>query len=250
MKTPKFSSAVLATLALAAGSSQAAIVFATAFTGPSATTTDEIAYAGDVSITDLLHGIVGTGGAWKVSTPEASTPGGLNDGVHGGDFNSGANANAGILAGLTGAAWANDGTSSFREFVLGDGPNNTGFNIERIQSIAAWSGAGFANQRYTVSVRLVGSATFDLLTEVNYQPFVSTGTTAGGSTKVNVTDNAGFLATGINAIRFNILDTTSVESGGVVMREIDVFGAAAPVPEPSTALLGVLSVFALLRRRR
>lgn len=242
----------LAVLIFATSPASAAIVFTNVFTGPTgngtATTTDEIAYAADVSTTDLLHGIVGTGGSWTVSSPTAASPNGLNDGIHGGDFNSGANTSAGITIGLTGAAWATDGTTSIRTFVLGGGPSGTGFNVTRIQSIAAWSGAGFANQKYEVHVRQVGSATFSLLTAVDYQPFTNIGNTSGGSSKVNVTENAGFLASGIDAIRFSILDTNSVNSGGVVMREIDVFGSA--VPEPSAAVLLGLGGLALLRRRR
>jgi hypothetical protein len=85
------------------------------------------------------------------------------------------------------------------------------------------------------------------LTTVNFQPF-SDATTAGGSTKVNVTDTTGILATGVDAIRFDILDTFSNNAGGVVMREIDVFGTA--VPEPSATLLFGLGGLVLLRRRR
>jgi hypothetical protein len=65
-----------------------------------------------------------------------------------------------------------------------------------------------------------------------------------------VTDDTGLLASGIDAIRFDILDTVSSNAGGVVMREIDVFGAATPVPEPSAAiLLGGFCALFLLRRR-
>ena len=244
MKNPKFTSAILAILAFSSASASAAIVIS-GVSNPGGTpdaNTDELAYALFVSTTDLLHGLGGTGGTWNNSTPPAASPDGLNDGAHGGDFTA-----SGITGGLTGAAWAADGAVSIRTFDLGPGSNGTGFNITEIQSIAAWNGAGFANQRYEVYVSLVGNAAFTLLTTVNYQPHAVDG---GGSTKVNVTENAGFLATGIDAIRFAILDTTSNNGGGVVMREIDVFGAAAPVPEPATSLLGALGVLGLLRRRR
>ena len=225
-------------LALAGGSAQAAIVINTASnpTGTPNISTDELAYASFVSTTDLLHGIVGTGGSWNTIVPSAS-PNGLNDGTHGGD--------GGIL---TGAAFANDGTSSTRTFDLGGGPGGLGFNITEIQSIAAWKDAGYANQKYQVFVSLVGDAAFTLLTTVDFQPF---GVNGGAATKVNVVDSTpgAFIATGVDAIRFNILDTISSNSGGVVMREIDVFGSAV-IPEPNSALLIGIAGLTILRRRR
>lgn len=238
MKKVKVKSSVFAILALVAGSTQGAIVINTASnpTGTPDASTDELAYASFVSTTDLLHGIVGTGGSWNTIVPSAS-PSGLNDGTHGGDGGS-----------LTGAAFANDGSSSIRTFDLGNGPDGLGFNITEIQSIAAWKDAGYANQRYEVYVSLVGDTAFTLLATVNYQPFSVNG---GAATKVNIVDDTpgAFIATGIDAIRFNILDTTSSASGGVVMREIDVFGSAA-IPEPTSALLIGIAGLTILRRRR
>jgi hypothetical protein len=247
MKMPNRLSLSFVALALAMPPAHAAIVFATAQSGPftPSTTTDEVAFAADVSNSDLLHGIVGTGGSWMTGTP--ASPAGLNDGLAGGDFD------AVGLPSLNGAAWAMDGNNvSFREFVLGSGANGLGFDITEVQSISAWQGAGFQNQNYTISVRYLGDPSYTPLTTVDFQP--STSTTAsnaqGGSAKVNVTDDTGLLASGIDAIRFDILDTVSSNAGGVVMREIDVFGAATPVPEPSAAiLLGGFCALFLLRRR-
>lgn len=234
-------SIAFASVLVAAGSAQAAIVFATENSRQSAITTDELTYAGDVSATDLLTGIAGTGGIWNVGG--GSSPSGLNDGNAGGDYDLN-----GISA-LQGAAWAADGTASTRTFVLGLGPNGLGFTINSIQSIAAWQGAGFANQKYDVFVRTIGED-FTFLTSVDYQPFTD-GLTDGGSSKVNVTEDvSNILASGIDAIRFDFLDTISNDGGGVVMREIDVFGAATTVPEPSTLAIAALGGLALLRRRR
>ena len=209
-------------LAFIAGSAGAAPVITTALSGPNqpSTTTDEVAFAGDVSTNDLLHGIVGTGGTWM--DPYGS-PTGLNDGNPGGDYD------AVGLAALNGTAWACDGNNvSFRDFVLGNGSYGFGFDITGIQSIAAWQGAGFSNQNYTVSVSLVGDEAFYPLTTVEYQPF-GLSTTQGGSTKVNVTDDdTGVLASGVDAIRFSVLDTISDNGGGAVYREIDVFGTSTP----------------------
>lgn len=227
------------------GAASAAPIFTTAMSGPNtpSTTTDEVTFAGDVSNSDLLHGINGTGGSWNAN---GATPGGLNDGLAGGDFD------ANGLAALNGKAWAKDGNSiSFREFELGTGSNGLGFDITEIQSIASWNSAAFQNQKYSVSVRLVGGGSFTPLLSVEYQPFVNTGTATeeGGSTKVNVTDDTGVLISGIEAIRFDVLDTVSNNAGGTVFSEIDVFGAST-VPEPgSLALLG-LGGLLIARRRR
>ena len=200
-------------------------IFTTVQSGPNTppTITDEVAFAADVSSTDLLHGITGTGGDWFTGFGGVD-PSGLNDGTHGGDYDA-----VGIDA-LTGASFAKEGTVSFREFSLGSGNNGLGFDITGIQSIAAWQGAGFQNQKYEIYISTVGSASFTLLSTVNYQPAPWVSTDAndakGGATKVNLTDDTGLLATGVDAIRFNILDSVSINSGGVVMREIDVFGFA------------------------
>jgi lysophospholipase L1-like esterase len=220
-RIPGISAAFIAFVLLLAGHTWAAPVFTTAMSGPNApsTTTDEVTFAADVSSTDLLHGIQGTGGLWNAN---GSSPDGLNDGAHGGDFDA-----IGLPAALGGATWARDGDRiSFREFVLGAGPTGGGFDITSIQSIASWQGAGFPNQKYEVRVRRLGETGFPVepLLTVDYQPFPATPSNNGGSTKVNVTDTTGILASGVVAIRFDILDTVSNQAGGVVMREIDVFG--------------------------
>jgi hypothetical protein len=186
-------------------------------------TTDETIYNSFVSTTDLLHGIAGTGGTWNAN---GSSPAGLNDGNGAGD------SNVSVPNGLTGAAWAANGTASFREFILGNGANGIGYDITEVQSIAAWQGASFQNQRYEILVSTVGSAAFNLVATVNFQPASGTsGAVQGGSTKVNVTDSNGVLASGVDAIRFNILDSSAATGGGTVFREIDVFGVpTSPTP--------------------
>ncbi len=238
----------LAMFVVITASVDGAVVITTATNTPAAgtattSTTDETIYNSFVSTTDLLHGITGTGGTWN-SVNGSTIPTGLNDGSGAGD------SNVTVTIGLTGAAWAANGSVSFREFFIGNGANGLGYNITEVQSIAAWQGASFQNQRYEILVSTVGSAAFTLLATVNFQPASGTsGSVQGGATKINVTDSLGVLATGIDAIRFNILDSSGATAGGTVFREIDVFGIST-VPEPSSALLGGLGLLAILRRRR
>jgi lysophospholipase L1-like esterase len=229
-------------LCLLAGPAGAAPLVTTAQSGPftPSTASDEIAFAADVSGSDLLHGLVGSGGTWLGN---GSSPNGLNDGVHGGDFDTN-----GITA-LTGAAWAADGSASFRDFSLGAGAHGQGFEITGIQSIAAWQGAGFQNQKYEVYVRRIGETDFPAapLLTVDFQPSTSAAASnaQGGASKVNVTDDTGVLASGVVAIRFQFLDTLSNNAGGAVMREIDVSGMASPgTPDPDPPTLAPLNPLA------
>lgn len=234
--------AVLGVFVAAISPAIAAPVITPAIHGPftPSTATDEVFFAADVSNADLLQqpGVTATHGAYMAF---GSGPAGLNDGNAGGDYD------AVGLAALDGVAWAMDGdNASWSEFELGVGTGQ-GYDISRIQSIAAWQGAGFSNQKYDVLVKYLGGATFVPLVTVDYQPF-SVELNEGGSTKVSVADDLGVLASGVVAIRFSFLDTISNDVGGVVMREIDVFGA--PTPEPVTlALLAVGGLVAMRRRR-
>lgn len=111
--------------------------------------------------------------------------------------------------------------------MLGLGSEGLGYDITEIRSVAAWQGAGFANQKYEVSVRYAGDDAFTFLAIVDYQPFDSLALNIGGSTKVTVTDDTGVLARGVEAIRFSMLDVNSPDTAGTVYREIDVFGVAS-----------------------
>ena len=231
--------AAVAGLALSVAPANAAAVFTEVTSGPNnpSTTTDELAYAGDVSSTDLLHGITGTTlGAFKDG--DAAN---LNNGVHGST-----DSDVNVAGALGESVWTAD-TGTSREFVIGAGANAKGYDISGVQTIAAWSNAGFMNQKYDIYLRSLGGS-YGLYATVDYQP--ANATDKGGATKVNVTDDIGLLGSGIDAIRFDFLDTVSNNVGGGVYRELDVFGIAT-VPEPSsTALLGLGGLALILRRRR
>lgn len=198
--------------------------------------TIQSAYAGDVKNTDLLQGLTGTHLNYNLTSGLPSGPR-INDGLHGLDTVN------------TGIAWAADGNLTSSTFNLGVG-DGAGYDVSAITSIAAWSGAGFMNQKYKVSVRYSGASVFTPCPEcaVNFQPF-STGSTDTGATKVVITRPGGLLFTGIEEIRFTLLDTVSSNNGGVTMREIDVEGARSAVPvarilevDPTDLASGVVAV--------
>lgn len=241
---PAAAVAVLAVLAAVISPVSAAVMITPNVYGPfnPSTADDEVYYAADVSNSDLLQqpGVIATHGAY-MNSGFGDSPAGLTDGNAGGDYDA-----VGLSA-LVGTTWLMLGDASWSEFALGEGAGQ-GYDITGIQSIAAWQGAGFSDQKYNILVKYLGASDFTQLATVDYQPF-SAALTEGGSTKVNVTDTTGVLASGVVAIKFAFLETIGNANGaGSVMREIDVFGT--PTPEPTTmALLGLASLVVLRRRR-
>jgi hypothetical protein len=237
--------AAVAGLALSVAPVNAAAVFVTDTSFPNTpdTLTDELAFAGDVSSIDLLNGLTGTIGGTFAGGNVANLTNGLGRTIDSSSVED-------LLAAVGEITWVGDSGSSV-EFVLGAG-DGLGYDISGVTSFADWDGAGFMNQSYEIYLRELGGS-YALYTTVDYQP--STTVTdpfldQGGATKVNVTDDLGLLGSGIDAIRFDFLDTYSEDNGGTVFSEIDVFGIAT-VPEPSsTALLGLGAMAIALRRRR
>jgi hypothetical protein len=93
---------------------------------------------------------------------------------------------------------------------------------------------------------LVGSSTFISLGTHSYDPG------SGNDGKITLTSSLGPIATGVDAIRFVILDNgdSNLETG---YSELDVFGTATTVPEPSSHLflgLGAIGLLMVARRRR
>ena len=162
---------------------------------------DELAYAADVSASDLLHGRTPVASGFVLGVPS------LNDGVHGRSYADAGNAVEG--------AYSADGATA--EFTLGAGANGSGYDITSIQSIAAWNGAAYGNQMWTVDVKPVNGS-WTTLDTVDYQPMANQ-----GASKVVLDDESGVLASGIEAIRFTA-------NGAFVWREVDVFGASSTAP--------------------
>jgi hypothetical protein len=229
MKTKKHTLlplAAIAGLALTATSAHAAVVFTGAGSATEVNDT-ELAYAGDVSNSDLLHGLAVTAVGFNGGGDDNA----LNDGVLGNSFSNGGGVNG---------AWTADGATA--TYDLGLGTNGLGWDITSIQSFAAWVNVDFGDQAWTVAVS-TDDVSYDDVATVDYGP-----TSNGGSTKVTLTD---LDISGIQYIKFTANLITDNGNGQVfIWREIDVEGTATAVPEPSSAALLGLGGLALLRRRR
>ena len=235
----------LAAVALTAAVSHAAVVI----TPQSSTGTvhSSTAWASLKSTTDLINAGQSTFSSATVSPTFAFPARGLNDGT---------SANAGT----TDNTFFHVDSGNFpatATFDLNIAVHTLGYDITSMQSFMGWSTVSMAqgNQTYTVAVSAVGSAAYTDIATVAYTPFADVSGTDYDS-HVLITDSTGTLATGVDSIRFTFLDPLlSVTPGGggfpgTLVRELDVFGTAATVPEPSAMMLGLLSPALLLGRRR
>ncbi|MES2660957.1 MAG: hypothetical protein V4689_20190 [Verrucomicrobiota bacterium] len=172
----------------------------------------ETAYSADVKNNDLLHGVAGTFNNLQTAGGPVGQFG--NDGLHG------------AVGELGAIAWAAEGNASGLTYEIGIG-NGAGYDVSSITTIAAWTNAGFMNQKYKVSVRYSGATEYVPAPEcsVDYQPASNSG---GGATKVTITRPGGMVFSRIEGIRFTCLNVTNNALGGsTTFREIDVVGAAS-----------------------
>ena len=220
--------ATLAGLALASSSAHATVTITGAGSATEVNNASQTAYSGDVSATDLLHGLTGVDAVTSGWNGGAGSPAALNNGAHGGATDTSASS----------IAWTTVGATA--EYNLGTGASGLGYDITSIQSIAAWNSAGFANQAWTVEVKPVGGS-YSTLATVHYNPVA-----ANGATKVTLT---GLDPTGIEFIKFTANSVTGSSGNAFTFREIDVFGVesgpdeTAPMVDtlgPTTGASGVL----------
>ncbi|RYD24242.1 MAG: PEP-CTERM sorting domain-containing protein [Verrucomicrobiaceae bacterium] len=147
---------------------------------------------------------------------------------------------------------ANSGSTA--TYILGPGAG-WGYAINSIVSLASWRDSALYQQTYQIWTRAVGGATFDLAYPVGNDLNPVADLNSGGSSKITVSDsNGGFVAYGIDAIRFVILDIPAgfepnPGGGSTAFREIDVFGSAV-IPEPGSTLMFLGATLAALGLRR
>lgn len=123
-----------------------------------------------------------------------------------------------------------------------------GFAITNISSVdvyGGWANNGRDELSFTLEFSSDGGTSFGSpIASGSWNPVIPANTTS--ATKISMSDNAGDLATGVNAMRISFL---TVENSWTGYSEIDVNGSA--VPEPSgLLLLGLGSIAAMGIRRR
>lgn len=200
---------------------------------------NQTAFAGSVSVTDLIHLDAGTVpvGSSDFSTTIGSRSN-LTDGVNGA-----ATAAAGI-------AWdiANNGTTRV-DYTLGLGDNGLGYDISLIRTIAAWSAGNFHHQHYNVYISTVDAPGLALLNTGG--DIANAPASEGGATMIVLTDSTGLLASGVTTIRFEMLPITTTFPDGATYREFDVEGVStAIVPTPAALPAGLAMIGLLATRRR
>ncbi len=176
---------------------------------------NEMAYADDVSASDLLHGLKPITVGWNPLNN--ASPLELTDGIHGASFNV-------VRKDQVQGAWTTVGATA--EYDLGKGPAGKGYDISSIQSIASWNSAGFGNQAWSLEVKPVGGP-WITLGQVNCNALDAQPLTGGGATKVILTRDNGSLASGIEALRVTAEPVVGSVENAFVWRELDVFGGPA-----------------------
>ena len=149
-------------------------------------------------------------------TPQFGSPNALNDGVLGSPGNV---VNSSIVGDDNNPTWS-------VTYYLKTSVNLNGYSITNISTFAGWPD-NRASQQYEVFLAFTTApGTF-----ISYGSYsVSSG---GGSSKIELTDTSGEIATNVCAIRF----TFSKPGAGTIYHEIDVFGSAMPLQALQTPVI-------------
>lgn len=210
-------------LAAAFGVAGIATVNADIVVNTDTSTTNFDAFAGNISTTDLLTtatvsaGVITNGGTAV-----------LTDGAHGVDF----------------AGWTNPAIGESVTWDLGTG-TGLGWDITEVNSISAFGNDALGGQEFTLEYATTAAPTTFIQLGGRYGPLGGGGTGIVAS-EINITDDTGTLATGVQFIRFT--GRFGVNPG---YRELDVMGTAT-VPEPGTYALfaGLIGLSYVMVRRR
>ena len=109
--------------------------------------------------------------------------------------------------------------------------NALGYGISEIRSFAGWNqnGSKLANQKYELLVSVVGDPGFTSLGTFTYAPFDNSDTAEAAATKMVLTSLDGVIATGVDAVRFVVMDpgfnNGALNVDGSVYFEFDVIGS-------------------------
>lgn len=222
---PMATAVAIALLGMTLGSVQGAIVQSN-----STDTTSEVFYT--PSAVDLIN--LGSTALLSQST----TPGTLSfgSGANLNDGNVGVSGDLSTTAAHVGAVWS-------AEFILDTTTNTFGYDVTGVDTYAGWDGMGNPDQNYELFVSVVGDASFTSLG--NFSLDLNSAT--GGSTRIELTDTTGVIATGVDALRFDFPSLAAGSTG--VYREFDVFGAAT-IPEPNSMSLVAIGLVGMISRRK
>jgi MYXO-CTERM domain-containing protein len=116
-----------------------------------------------------------------------------------------------------------------------------GYNITDINTYSGWRDGGRDDQDYIVLLSFVSDPGV-------FIPIANVDTSsANGSSQVLINAGGAVIASGVAAIQFAFLGT---ENGYVGYREFDVIGTKTTIPEPASALLGMMGLGMLALRRK
>lgn len=150
----------------------------------------------------------------------------------------------GEYAGIKGQNTGTSGNPLTITYTLDTSVNTAGYNLTGIDLYTGWADNGRDNINTAIAYSTVAAPTvFIPLTTVTYGP-------AGTSPiddLASLTDTTGTVASGVKSIQFGF---PVQENTGVAYREIDVFGSAAPIPEPGSVGLLTMGAMGLLSHRR
>jgi len=227
---PIAAAAAIALLGLTLGSAQAAII-----------QTDTLDESSQVAFTGSATDLINQG--QSTFSSQTTTPAALDFGSSGANLNEGTMGTSGDLA----TAAAHHDAVWSATFNLDVSTNTLGYDITGVTTYAGWEGVGNSDQSYELFVSVVGDASFSSLGSFSFDVSPA----GDASTRIVLTDGTGTIAAGVDALRFDFPSLSGALTG--VYREIDAFGSATVIPEPSSMALfalGLVGMVSLRKRNR